>query len=92
MRAVDEEPKRQRLYREVNLRIHEVTASLGHSERGVELLCECGRAGCEARFRAALEDSRTLLDDAQVLLLTPGHCDGHRVVAEHTTFVVVTGS
>lgn len=92
MQTADGKPERQRLYREVNLRIHEVTASLGHSEEGVELLCECGRDGCESRFLAALPESRALLEDDLVMLLASEHGNGHRVVAEHTTFVVVAVS
>jgi hypothetical protein len=92
MRTVDGKPERQRLYREVNLRIHQVTASLENGEEGVELLCECGRDGCDSRFVAALGESGTLLEDGRVLLLAREHSNGYRVIAEHTTFIVIPTS
>lgn len=44
-----EQQIRRRLFREVNERIHDLSASFGAAER-LELFCECNRHGCGERI------------------------------------------
>ena len=81
----------QLLYREVNLRIREVSDSVG-SDANLEFLCECGRSECTETFELTQAQFDELVNGGRLHLLVPGHKGsliGQRVIAEHADFLVV---
>jgi hypothetical protein len=61
--------RNQRLLREVNQRIAEITA--GHQED--EFLCECGRDDCHATLDLELSEYNNLREQDGFFLVAPGH-------------------
>jgi hypothetical protein len=69
----------QNHYRDVNERVMERNARFdldGEQHRAVEVLCECGRAGCADRVEVTREIYERLRADPETFVLTPGHEEG----------------
>jgi hypothetical protein len=64
--------KNQLVFREVNQRIAEITAS--QSEAASEFLCECGRADCTSVIDLSLTDYMALRDGGDHFVVASGHC------------------
>jgi hypothetical protein len=81
--------KNQLIFREVNERIAEITAS--QSEAVSEFLCECGRAECTSLIDLTLADYQALRDGEDHFVVAPGHCvDGvDRLVESRDGFDVL---
>jgi 3-oxoacyl-[acyl-carrier-protein] synthase III len=84
--------RNQRLYREVNQHIREVTESFG-TDGPAEFLCECGRDDCTATVEFTRVQYDSLLGDGGgAVLLAAEHArglNGNRVLAENGRFVIV---
>jgi hypothetical protein len=63
--------RNQRLFREVNQRIAEITA--GQQEGAAEFLCECGRDDCHETLALDLSEYTDLRDQDGFFLVAPGH-------------------
>jgi hypothetical protein len=61
----------QIVFREVNQRIAEITAT--HEEMSSEFLCECGRATCVTVIELALGDYREIRKDGSHFITALGH-------------------
>ena len=62
----------------------------GEHHRAVEVLCECGRAGCADRVEVTREIYERLRADPETFVLTPGHEEGVvETVIERTPAYVV---
>jgi hypothetical protein len=79
--------RNEALFREVNERIREVTTYGGE----VEVLCECGDAGCATPITMRLEEYEALRRRATRFAIVPGHesPDLERVVEQNDRFAVV---
>ena len=91
MLSVDRTSRLQRLYREVNGRIREVSESFG-ANGPAEFLCECGRDDCTATIEFNHAQYDALLSHDNCVLLAAVHADaidGHRVVTEDERFLLV---
>jgi hypothetical protein len=64
--------RNQILFREVNERIAEITAS--HSETASEFLCECGQQDCTTVIDLTLADYQALRYEDERFIVAPGHC------------------
>ena len=63
---------RQRVFREVNDRIAEITVNQEESKGG--FLCECGQADCHAKIAVSLADYQALRSEGDFFIAAPGHC------------------
>jgi hypothetical protein len=64
--------RNQRIFRDVNERIAEITARL-EEEGGAEFLCECGRDDCHATLALDLSDYKDLREQDGFFLVARGH-------------------
>jgi hypothetical protein len=83
----------QNRYRDVNEGVMERNARFdldGEKHRTVEVLCECGMAGCADRVEVTREIYERLRADPETFVLTPGHEEGVvETVIERTPAYVV---
>jgi hypothetical protein len=81
--------KTESLFRDVNERIAE--ASERFDSDGLEVMCECGDAGCAERLEVPLEEYEQVRDDATMFVLNPEHVkpDVERIVREESGYAVV---
>jgi two-component sensor histidine kinase len=81
--------KTQIVFREVNQRIAEITAT--HKEMSSEFLCECGRAACVTVIELALSEYKEVRKDDSHFITALGHrVDGvDRLVEERDGFEIV---
>jgi hypothetical protein len=80
----------QRLFREVNDRIAELSLDFGEPGPG-SFFCECGRVGCREMVEVPFEVYGRVRDDADLYVVLPGHEDPahEQTVEDHTVFVIV---
>jgi hypothetical protein len=62
----------QRVFREVNQRIADITR--GQQELESEFLCECGESSCVAVVGLPLEEYEQVRARGDFFLAAPGHC------------------
>jgi hypothetical protein len=81
----------QRLFREVNERIAELSARLDAPDGAQSFFCECARVGCREMLEAPLAVYAIVRDDADLYVVIPGHEDPAReqTVADHGAFLIV---
>jgi hypothetical protein len=72
--------RNQRIFREVNDRISEITAR--QEEGGAEFLCECGRDDCYATLALDLSEYKDLRDQDGFFLVARGHLVERQLVQE----------
>jgi AraC-like DNA-binding protein len=74
--GVDERARRigmnEALFREVNDRIEDVAETFG-LDRPLDLVCECGDAGCTDRIPIARDEYEALRADPRMFAVSPGH-------------------
>ena len=79
----------QRLYREVNKRIRDMTAA---ADGPVEFLCECGQLECTAMVGFTHRQFDVLLGEPDCVLVAAEHADvvnGRRTLAANGRYLVV---
>lgn len=89
MATVELRDRDQRLYREVNKRIRQLSDA---ADGPVEFLCECGRGDCTTTIAFTHRQYDTVVGRDDCVLLAAEHADGldgRRVVAENGRFVLV---
>jgi hypothetical protein len=64
--------RNQRVFREVNERIAEITAD--QNEEHVAFLCECGRDDCTESISLDLDEYATVRGRDGLFLIARGHC------------------
>jgi hypothetical protein len=81
--------KTQLVFREVNQRIAEITAT--QEEMSSEFLCECGRATCVTVIDLGLSEYKAIREDDSHFITARGHwVEGvDRVVEERDGFEIV---
>ena len=82
----------ERLFREVNERIADVTARvLDGGEADADFYCECARRACLERVRLSLDDYRAVRRNESFFFVVPGHelPEHERVVRIEANYVVV---
>ena len=90
----DRRASNEALFREVNERIEELSSSLVDEtvqEGSVEIVCECGAAGCTEPITTTLAEYETIRANATRFAVLPGHelPDIERVVERHSAYLVV---
>jgi hypothetical protein len=81
--------RQQQLFREVNTRIRGVAAGNGFSDDELEILCECGAAGCVSTVQLMVPEYERIRRDDALFVVRPGHETG--MTTERTgRYVVVT--
>jgi hypothetical protein len=84
--------KNERLFRELNERIHEMASSLhAIGPPHIEFICECAREGCLDRIELTLEEYGVVRGDPAHFALVSGHelLDVETLVAQHERYTVV---
>jgi hypothetical protein len=78
------------VFREVNERIEEVAEAFGLESR-LDLVCECGDAGCTERIALAPEEYAAVREHPAQFAVYPGHdtVDVETVVAKRDRYEVV---
>ncbi|MGI8421076.1 MAG: hypothetical protein ACR2MU_02260 [Gaiellaceae bacterium] len=91
MTTRDRIAKNERLFRELNERIREVSESLLAEGEGVEFICECGNEGCLERITLTRAEFRTVRSERTHFFVIPGHelPELEQIVARHAGFTVV---
>jgi hypothetical protein len=81
----------QKLFREVNERIAELSATLDTPKEPQSFFCECSRLGCTEMVDVPLRIYAIVRDDEDLYVVLPGHEDlkNEEPVAEHEGFVLV---
>ncbi len=79
----------QRLLREVNETVVEVSRSLGATDE-LDVLCECGD-GCGAFLALELDDYARIRSEPSQFCVLPGHerSDADRIVERHERWLLV---
>jgi hypothetical protein len=86
----DNDLRKQRFYREVNMRIREVAGTFS-ADGPVEFICECGRRDCRATIALTETEWDSMVSEGASVLVTVEHkaaADGGRVIAENADFVL----
>jgi hypothetical protein len=73
MSTRDRAEKNERLFRDLNERIREVSASLLAEGDPVEFVCECVHESCLARLRLTPEQFAEVREDPTWFFVLPGH-------------------
>ena len=81
--------RQQQLFREVNTRIRGVAAGNGSSEEELEILCECGAAGCVSTVQLMVPEYERIRRDHALFVVRPGHETG-MTTERNARYVVVT--
>ena len=81
----------QKLFREVNERIAELSARLDVPSGPQSFFCECGRVGCKEMVEVPLRVYAIVRDDDDLYVVISGHEDPEHehTVADHDGFLVV---
>lgn len=75
----------QRLFREVNERIHETGVGFDvEAPQGLDFICECGEGTCTERLRVRLAEYEQLPRTGPSFIVKPGHERRHQTVLLRT--------
>ena len=79
------------LFRQVNDRIEGLNRAFGAITETMQVICECGDAGCVEQITMGVHEYEQLRRDPRRLAVVPGHGDGRveRVVERRETYEVV---
>lgn len=90
-RRAEREAQNQRLFRQVNERIHDVLETLGDDGGPGEFVCECGRIDCATMMRLTQAEYETARVGGERFIVVPGHEQPglDRVYARNEGFFVV---
>lgn len=90
MRAREQVEKNERLFREVNERIREISSTVGAFDSGPEFICECSDEGCLERIRLSPAEYEALRAHPRRFVVLRGHeTDVERVVADRGGYLIV---
>lgn len=80
------------VFRDVNERIREVASSFNMTKEPLDLICECGDAGCVARISLTRDEYEHIRADPHLFGVAPGHVapDVEKVVERHSGYEVVS--
>jgi hypothetical protein len=83
--------KNERLFRDLNERIREVSESLLAEGEPVEFICECAREGCLDRVKLTPAEFAEVREDETWFFVVPGHEreDVEIVVERRADYVIV---
>ena len=83
--------KNERLFRELNERIRDVSESLLEEGEQVEFICECAHEGCLDRLKLTRALFAEVRDDPTWFFVIPGHerADVEDVVDRREGYVIV---
>ena len=82
----------ERLFREVNERIAEVTERVPEvDESDADFYCECASRACLERIRLTVDEYRAVRSDTRHFIVVPGHelPKNERVVRREVDYLVV---
>jgi hypothetical protein len=75
--TLDERDRRiglnEAVFREVNERIKDLADAFGLNEDVLDLVCECGNAGCVEQIRMSPADYQAMREDPTLFAVHPGH-------------------
>jgi hypothetical protein len=79
------------LFRQVNDRIEGLNRAFGAITETMQVICECGDAGCVEQITMGLGEYEQLRRDPRLFAVVPGHEDAgvERVVERHDAYDVV---
>jgi hypothetical protein len=79
------------VFRQVNERIEELNQAFGSITETMQVICECGDAGCIAQITMSVPEYDELRRDPRRFAVVPGHEDEavERVVERHDAYDVV---
>jgi hypothetical protein len=83
--------KNEELFRNVNERIEEISASVSRDQRLLEFLCECDRLGCEQKIQMASAEYEQVRAESTHFIVSAGHQDPRveRIISSTDRYVVV---
>jgi hypothetical protein len=83
--------KNEALFRHVNERIEDVNRAFAPLTERIDIVCECGAAGCAERVELSVPDYERVRSDPRRFILLDGHetPDVERVVERGDGWVVV---
>jgi hypothetical protein len=61
------------VFRDVNERIQDVSSAFNLTSEPLDLICECGDAGCVDRISLTKTEYEQVRSDAQLFAVAPGH-------------------
>jgi len=79
------------VFREINERLRDLDEKFPLRGESLELICECGNAGCDERIQLTRSDYEALRADPRLFAVVPGHekQDVEDVVDNRTGYDVV---
>jgi hypothetical protein len=79
------------MFRQINERLEGLNQAFGAITRTMQVICECGDAGCTEQITIAVGDYEELRRDPRRLAVVPGHGDERveRVVERREAYEVV---
>lgn len=79
------------VFRRVNEQLEDLAERFPRGEETLELVCECGDAGCVGRIRVDRPDYESIRSDSRLFAVVPGHDeeDVEEVVREGRSYDVV---
>jgi hypothetical protein len=63
------------VFRQVNERIRDLSQGLGHEDRRLELVCECGDASCDEKVTVEPDEYERVRSDSKNFIVYKGHVD-----------------
>jgi hypothetical protein len=82
----------QKLFRQVNERIAELTDPLDEPDLPQSFFCECRRIGCNAMLEVPLGVYAIVRNDDDLYIVVPGHedRDQDQTVTDHGAYLIVS--
>ena len=79
------------VFRDVNERIQDVASAFDLTSEPLDLICECGDAGCVERIALTPAEYEAIRYDAHLFAVAPGHVarDVEELVEKHKGYDVV---
>ena len=91
MPRVVRQAENQKLFREVNERIAELSGMLDERDVPPSFFCECDRVGCREMIQVPLATYRIVRDEDDTYVVLHGHEDHaqEQTVSDHDVFLIV---
>jgi hypothetical protein len=83
--------RNEALFREVNERIEQISATLQVSDEKLQILCECGVPTCLGQIEVPVRDYERVRRQSTLFVILPGHehADLEEIVERHDGYHVV---
>jgi hypothetical protein len=83
--------RNEALFREVNERIEQISATLQVSDEKLQILCECGVPTCLEQIEVPVRDYERVRRQSTLFVILPGHehADLEEIVERHDGYHVV---